>query len=521
MSSARKSQRRRATTRAAEPDSPQGVSFVYWLVPVVLSSILWWLSELSTHQIRYEELAESVRSVFWLDHRFVYDGVYSNIGWYGTLLLVYKIFGFSLFTAKWVRLAIHLTGLCAAAEILRRAMGWRAAIVPLVLVGLSPALLYFGTLQTSYGLDLPYAAICLLLVLSIRPGSMAVRDLALTFLCGVVAAVAATSYPTFLFYLPSLVLVAIWRIRRSPQPDAAVSGRWIGRHVAAAGAGLALPLAAMFLLVRTPGLLIYDPATHAGLFRGGGEIGFHPALLRESVLAVLGDLFVRGRSYYFEVSRPDFSGLLALCGLCSVAATSVYLFITRKADRTILAATALLLLVTLAVPSLSSAGPPGLRRCTGLLAVYFILFALTWRFYLVTPLTNPGLRVAGIVLCLLLPLDSALKLPSLAADAASDSIYRNVDWFAIQPTPTEALNTLLSNLDRGQKLSCPMNFEGKIVPCRYQEVYSAMAGYREWNRRGDVDIQALDWKTGQEITLSPTLWASRYYPTCTRAESCR
>src|SRR5438105_4332756 len=113
----------------------------YWSLPLLLAGIQYWVSATSMHQIRYEELAESVRNVFWLSHRLVYDGVSSNVGWYGTLLIVYKLFGFSLYSAKFVRLGLHFIGLLCAADILRRCMDVRMGIVPLVVIGLSPTLL--------------------------------------------------------------------------------------------------------------------------------------------------------------------------------------------------------------------------------------------------------------------------------------------------------------------------------------------------------------------------------------------
>src|SRR5262249_4606723 len=146
---------------------------VLWTLSILLTGIVWVVSDASTHQIRYEELAESVRSVFWLDDRLVYDGVYSNVGWYGTLLVAYKIFGFGLFTAKKVRLILHFAGLIAASLVLRRLLTARQAIVPLLVLGLSPVLIYFDTLQTSYGVDVWYAAICLALMLAVAPGAPA------------------------------------------------------------------------------------------------------------------------------------------------------------------------------------------------------------------------------------------------------------------------------------------------------------------------------------------------------------
>jgi len=39
-----------------------------------------------------------------------------------------------------------------------------------------------------------------------------------------------------------------------------------------------------------------------------------------------------------------------------------------------------------------------------------------------------------------------------------------------------------------------------------------MAGYELWNNRSTPDIRAIDWKTGREIILPPSLWTSYYFP---------
>ncbi len=86
-------------------------SWKYWLVPVflIICQLAWTFS--STSQIRFEEVAESVRNVFWLQNQSIYDGISSNVGWYGTLLIIYKIFGFSLFTAKFYRLFLFIVSI--------------------------------------------------------------------------------------------------------------------------------------------------------------------------------------------------------------------------------------------------------------------------------------------------------------------------------------------------------------------------------------------------------------------------
>jgi len=489
---------------------------IFWLVPLALAAVQLWVTNAGLHQIRYEELAEAVRSVWWLDQRVVYDGVYTNVGWYGTLLVVYKLFGFSIFTAKYVRLGLHVVGLYCIASVLRRAMSPGAAIVPLVLIGLSPTLLYFDSVQTSYAMDVSYAAICLWLIVSIDFASPGRGDYGKAFAGGLVAMIAAMSYPAFAFYVPSLAIVAIWLTTRAGRP---VVSRATGGLFAAEIAGLVLPLVAVFLFVRNSPLLVFDPETQAGLFRAGGHLGFDPSIFRRSLTIVLHDLFVQGRSYYFELTRPEFSGWLAIPGLAAVLGTSAYLVASKKIDVTIVVAALVLCATSLIVPNLSIEGEPGLRRCTGALAAYFALFAIAWRFYATTPRT--AWRNAGLAVCLLLPLDSALKVPSLVDDEASKSVFRNMDWFVAPGGPGDALAHFVEMTDHNEALSCPVDAEGRITLCRYQEIYPAIAGYRKWNGLPVVDIHARDWKTGRDIVLTPYLWLDHYYPTCTRIANCR
>ena len=454
--------------------------------------------------------------MWWLDQRLVYDGVYTNVGWYGTLLIIYKLFGFSIFTAKYVRLALQLAGLFAVASLLRRAMSPAAAIVPLVLIGLSPSLLYFDSVQTSYAMDLSYAAICLWLIVSINFAAPGWRDFTKAFAGGLIAMVAMMSYPAFAFYVPSLMLVAIWLIKRS---GAQTVSRSTVRLFAAEVVGVALPLVAAFVFVRNSQLLVFDPYTKAGLFRAGGQLGLDPGLFWRAVTTVLHDLFVQGHSYYYEVSKPEFAGWLALAGLAGMLGTIAYLLASRPASHGIITAL-VLLAISLIVPNLSIEGEPGLRRCTGVLAAYFALFTIAWRFYVTAPRRTLWMN-AGLVLCLLLPLDSALKVPSLVDDEGSKSVFRNNDWFVAPRGPADAMDHFVDLVDHGEALSCPMDADERLVPCRYQEIYPAVAGYRKWNGLPPIDIHARDWKTGHDIVLTPYLWLDRYYPTCTRLANCK
>jgi len=445
--------------------------------------------------------------VFWLDQRLVYDGVYSNVGWYGTLLIVYKIFGFGLFTAKKVRLLLHLAGLYAAVLILRRAFSPRQAIVPLLVLGLSPALIYFDTLQTSYGVDVWYGAICLALVLSIRPVSATRADRLKAAAAGVVAMVAAMSYPVFVLYLPSFVLIA-----RQRQLDRRAI--WLGV------AGAAAPLFLALAWIQSRALLLFDPDTQAGLFRGGGALTVDWTTAARAIVVTARDAFVRGQSYYFDVAQPDFAGAISLAGLLGVVVLAGYAAIRGKEERRVGALATILIVLCLVVPAMSS-GDPGLRRSTGVLAAFFAIFAIAWRAVVTADIMPAPLRRIGLVLCLLVPIGSALKLSSLHADATRDNAFQNRDWFTVAGSPELSLFALSSQVGNGELIACAVDAQQHIMPCRYQEIYAAIGGFQRWNGYAEIPVRALDWKTGHEIVLTPQLWNDKYYPTCTRMNECR
>src|SRR5215471_5532335 len=50
------------------------LNWAYWSLPLLLTGVQYFVTITSMHEIRLEELAESVRNVFWLSHRLVYDG---------------------------------------------------------------------------------------------------------------------------------------------------------------------------------------------------------------------------------------------------------------------------------------------------------------------------------------------------------------------------------------------------------------------------------------------------------------
>jgi hypothetical protein len=95
-------------------------------------------------------------------------------------LVVYKVAGFSAYTAKFIRLALHALFLACSAFLLRRWLGLPRAFLPLLAVGLLPTQLYFNNLETPNGTDIQLSAVVVLLIASIGEhppeGRLAVRS---------------------------------------------------------------------------------------------------------------------------------------------------------------------------------------------------------------------------------------------------------------------------------------------------------------------------------------------------------
>lgn len=481
----------------------------FWLILALLIFGQYLFTANSLGQIRYEELAESVRNVYWLENHIIYDGVSSNIGWYGTMLAIYNIFGFSLNAAKYYRLVLSAVSLVCLGLTLKRFFGPRKAVVPLITLGLSPTLLYFNTLQTSYGMDLQYVPVILYLITSLdfsKTYSLFARQ----FLAGFLSMAAWMSYPTMVFYLPALFLLYLY------QSFQAFKKKYRFRAAAgllAAGFSFLLPLIIGFLFISDKQLLFYDKAVGSGIFRGAGNIHPDAGIFLFNVLHTFTDLASSANSYYFEVNVVDFSWLLPL--LASLAALAAGLFFVRYDPKRrfiiLLAWSVLLFNLFLGNLAFDPSGKPGLRRSTAFLASIYFFITLLWYYLLVVKRNFAGLRTALIVLLLTIFLHHLIAFPINLANLSAASPYKYGLGFGIVSGPGKSLDLMVSQVKQEDlKLAC-QNQDGKKVFCRYQEMYAAVAGECLWNRVKCHQILGYDPKTEKFIELSPRLWETYYW----------
>ena len=485
---------------------------LYWLFPALLLGLQAVYTFRSTHQILYEELMESVRNVYLLQHRVVFNGTSSNIGWYGILLLVYNTLGFGLHTATFVRLAIDVASILCLAALLRKWMGARRALVPLVTMGLSPVFLYFNTLQAQYGLDLQLFPICLYLLERLRLEGRSAAVVTQAALWGL-AMVACMSYPVFVLYLPVLGILYLRKVGRG------LKERGVGTaalDLLVSAVAFIAPLVAGFLYVRNRDLLVYDPATGTGLFRGGGPLHPDPAIFIRSLKVAFGELVVRGNGYHFDLSLTELQGAAGIVPAVFVAGAGLVLLFTARRLRLALSLSWLLIALNIILPGLSES-VPGIRRGTGMLAGLYALYAIVW-YHLTGPEPpRPALKWAGVVICLLLPAHHLVAYAKNLSSLARPSIYRVTAWYNVRSTPAESLDFWLKHTEKDGVIVLP---GGPGTPAnRFSEIYYALAGYRHWNGLGDEPIVVHDARSGGLIRLSPPGVRGRRAPASTSRSS--
>lgn len=466
---------------------------------IIFAQVIFTLN--SMNQIRYEELAESVRNVYWLDQNTVYDGTSSNIGWYGSLLAFYKMFGFSIHSAKFFRLFLDITSLLCVALILKRFLTPKQAIVPLVAIGFSPTLLYITTMQHSHGIDLQYAPIVLYLALSLH-NAMPMGFFFKSILLWMVAMIAWMSYPTFIFYLVPLSIIYFWQVIQNFNR---LGINTIFSGLLASLIAFFLPLIIGLSYLKDPQLIIYDTVTKSGIFRGAGSLHLEFTLFFTNLIGAMNDLFYRGNSYNFETAQGDFSYYLPILSIVLVFGFTLTL-ISNKSLR-IYVLCALLLIVSNLIVSGFTVDPslqPGIRRTTGALFGFYCLYSLTWGYIMKYPSKN---SLILIVILLIIPVHNLVVFPQNLSALSFPSQYAEGQWFKIAQTPSQSLKVMIDAVTKDElKLGCKDEASKNFIPCRYSEAFAAVSGYCTWNNQSCNFVSGYDLNLKQQIPLSIDLW---------------
>jgi hypothetical protein len=465
---------------------------LFWSLPFVLAlgqaMVMWRL----VNRIAYEEIAESVRNPYWLAQRTLYDRGSTNVSWYAFILGLYKIFGFHLHLARWVRLALHVLSLISAAWLLKRLLGTKRAVVPLCAVALSPTLLYFNGMQASFGADVQLLPIAIVLLVSF-PSARLAKGLVLQAAFWSLAMVGLLAYPAFGLFLPALGIAYLVGVRRF-----CAHRHWSIYVVCLLIGGLAfvLPFFGFAAFLRDPSIL------YRGAFRGGSE-GFNTdfAFVLANLGRTLREFFQKGESYYFsDLPHVEFSGWMA-AGSAGLAILASALAVRQRRLRLLLGLAWLTILTTLAVSAMTT-NLPGIRRQTPMLAAFYVLYALAWRKFGSGRIRTWLVRALAVGL-LLVPLHHLYVLPENAARIRGDGFPPLGD------RPVAYLQELTARAAREPiQLRCPGPSDFR---CRYPEVFAAVAGACKWNHLHCQPIQGYDPRTNRLIPLSTDLWEKNYF----------
>lgn len=492
-------------TQKPPASSRRGLAALAWILLPALALTLPMvvLVREQAPQIRYEELNEAVRGPFWLEHRMVFDGVSTNVAWYGFLVAVYRLFGFDFETARWARVALLAASLIALSFLLHRHLRRGPATLALLAVALSPTILYLNRITTSYGTDLLILPFCLLPLdrLWRRRSDPSTGDRArLAFTLGAVTMIGAMTYPAMMLAVPFLAAWAFASLPRGDRLQPALAGV----------AGFLLPLAIATLAIRDQRTLYWDAEQHAGIFRGGATGWLTQwSDISRNLSTLVGDLFTDGSSYYFELDAVEFGGILGRAAFTFVIVLALYTAWKVRSARALLA-TALGAAVVAALGTSAAEGPPGLRRATLVVGAFYLVLATLWVLLpRIATQAWPRTAIAGALL--LVPLHHALAYGAILEQSKTSIRGRERVWF-IEPTLEASVDHWLSHTAAGKPLDCGTLRTPGRQECSYDYIYSTLAGSRLWNDQPEVEIEAIDPRTGEAVALSPSAWRSLALP---------
>lgn len=477
--------------------------YLFLILPVLLFILQFKFTQNSLVQIRYEELGESVRDVYWFSQRLVYDNISTDVGFFAQLFIFYEIFGFSIFAAKWFRLTLSLISVICATYLTLKYIGPKYGWMPLVAYFLSPTLVYFVTIQSEYGLDLQYLPIFLFLIdrVSLVKSKW---QLFWVFILFALLMLNWMGYPIFLFYLPTIFTVFLMITRRIVKKDRI-------RAIFVATIAFLVPLVFMFVYTKNRLEMIYDPNLGGGLFRGGGKLEIGSVL--GNIKALLTDLFVRGNSYYFEVKKTDFSDFYPIATIFLVCVVTYLIWSRERKRRIILVSIFSLLVFNFLVSVLTlDVSEPGLRRFTGVLASFYLLFALSCYWLSRQKIKNTVISWGFLIILALIPLHHLLVYRQNLEAIKLPSAWGTQPWFSSFGTPDKSLKIFVDEVQKSDlKLSCLDGNDLYIEGCRYGEIYAAIAGSCLWNNLNCHQILAYDEKVGDYIPLTVDLWENNYF----------
>jgi hypothetical protein len=239
------------------------------------------------------------------------------------------------------------------------------------------------------------------------------------------------------------------------------------------------------------------------VFRGGGnEMTTDLVSMSRGISQVFQDLFVRGSTYYFALPHVEFSGLLGLAAAWGILVVALVVFWNWRPSRVPLALAAALCFISIAVPSMSR-HLPGLRRSTGFIAGAYVILACVWA--MPVPAGVRAVAVwAGKLACLLLVLHHVIVFAPNVRYLQAETTKADDPWFNRFGSPAQSIQRWVRDwVMQGRPLTCQ-----SAVPCRYSEIYAALAGYMKWNGLEERPVLVTNPDDGVVIQLDMPLFQS-------------
>lgn len=460
---------------------------LYWFIPVILfvSQAVYTFN--SFDQIRFEELIESVQAPLWFSQGTVIAGTHTNIGWYAFLVSIYEIFGFSLNTPKLALLGLSLISLISLTIITNKYFDFFPGVIILLTLDLSPTLLFFTSQNLHLGVGLQMMPIFILLLMQLdhlKKWKLLIFESFIFFL----AMIILLFYPPFVFYIPAITLFWLLKARKK---------RLNMLHFMAVAIFFLLPIIMGFFYIQNRELLIYDPETGTGMFRGGGRISFSADTFSQAWAGIINDFFIKPTSYHFEVSKVDFSDIFPLVTLGFVVLTTFQVYRREKGLKFLINLALVTMIFNLLIVSITSDyGIPGMKRSTPILASIYLFWVISW-FYMVKWKNKLGMIILSLFF-----FHHLISYPINLSHLSNKSPFAENMWFTTQASPQQSLDVMLERLKREDiTLDC-RPFLTAFERCDLEFIYSALKSSCKWNNLDCHEIKGNESATGEYRELS-------------------
>lgn len=477
-------------------------NYIYWSLPVLifLAQAVYTLS--TTSQIRVEEVVETFRSAWWFQNRLVWNGSYSFLGWSGTLTFFYNIFGINIFTPKFIKLFFELISYFAMASVFKNYFGIKRAWLSLLLIGLSPSLIYFNSLQLSMGMEVSLFFICLYIIGKLD-FEKALVSYVLSALIWITAMYAWLTYFGFMFYLP--ILAGFYLVKLFKKKKA--SKQFFITHLGLSLAAFLLPLILGVLYITNRELLIYDPLLHRGLFRSFASFDVNMDVWLDNLQRLSSDLFFKPVSYYFEMKKGEFSDVYPIISLVGIFIAAVMVGIREKKLR--LQIILIGFFMSLYFILINYVGPKtlgGIRRGTILLVLFYGLIGLLYNYSLTTKKLSKAIKVVVIFSAFLLLFHHVIVYPVNLADAKTPSIFLD-KWLFTETYPEKLVASLVDQASKQKVvLNCQENPQIDSRCPGLSIIYSVIASNCFYNKLYCQEIFVHDSKTDKTMPLTIEFW---------------